>query len=204
MSLSQCQRCSQDFSSKYSHQKYCTPKCRNRANVAASANRDKEKAANICTECGTKTHNPKFCSRSCSAKTANAIRPKRKKLKRYYCRICSTETSGYKRYCSPCKSAEKHLRWQTLGDMLQRFPGFAQTTSLAPLRIRAKKVLVSLNKTSCEVCGYARHVEAAHIKPVSSFSLDTLITTINSADNLAALCPTHHWELDNGFVQLNR
>ena len=54
----------------------------------------------------------------------------------------------------------------------------------------------------CEVCGYNTHVEVCHIKSVSSFSDDTLITEINSIDNLVGLCPNHHWEFDNGKIKL--
>jgi predicted restriction endonuclease len=56
--------------------------------------------------------------------------------------------------------------------------------------------------SGCEVCGYNTHVEVCHIKSVSSFSDDTLITEINSIDNLVGLCPNHHWEFDNGKIKL--
>lgn len=54
----------------------------------------------------------------------------------------------------------------------------------------------------CYVCGYDKHVEVAHIKSVSSFSDETLISEINSKDNLIGLCPNHHWEYDNGILDL--
>lgn len=53
----------------------------------------------------------------------------------------------------------------------------------------------------CKVCGYDTHVEVCHIKSVSSFCDDTLITEINSIDNLIGLCPNHHWEFDNGLIK---
>lgn len=51
----------------------------------------------------------------------------------------------------------------------------------------------------CIVCGYP-HYEVAHIKAVSDFSDDTLISDINSIDNLIGLCPNHHYEYDNGIL----
>jgi hypothetical protein len=54
----------------------------------------------------------------------------------------------------------------------------------------------------CKVCGYNTHIEVCHIKSVSSFSDDTLISEINSIDNLVGLCPNHHWEFDNGKIQI--
>ena len=30
--------------------------------------------------------------------------------------------------------------------------------------------------------------------------INRLLTEINNIDNLVALCKTHHWELDNGYL----
>lgn len=49
----------------------------------------------------------------------------------------------------------------------------------------------------CSRCGYDKHVEVAHKKPIASFPLDTLLTTINSKENLLFLCPNCHWEHDH-------
>lgn len=54
----------------------------------------------------------------------------------------------------------------------------------------------------CKICGYNIHVEVCHIKSVSSFDDDILISEINSIDNLIGLCPNHHWEFDNGKLFL--
>ena len=47
------------------------------------------------------------------------------------------------------------------------------------------------------VCGYDKTYEVAHIKAVSEFSDDALISEINDINNLIALCPNHHWEFDH-------
>jgi predicted restriction endonuclease len=54
----------------------------------------------------------------------------------------------------------------------------------------------------CKVCGYDKYIEVCHIKSVSSFGDDALITDINAVDNLVGLCPNHHWEFDNGHLEL--
>lgn len=51
----------------------------------------------------------------------------------------------------------------------------------------------------CVICGY-QHYEVAHIKAVSEFSDDTLISEINAIENLIGLCPNHHYEYDNGLL----
>ena len=54
----------------------------------------------------------------------------------------------------------------------------------------------------CIICGYDKHIEIAHIKSVASFDEYATIGEINSVDNLIALCPNHHWEYDNGLLNL--
>jgi predicted restriction endonuclease len=47
-------------------------------------------------------------------------------------------------------------------------------------------------------------VEVAHIKAVSNFSEDSLISEINDISNLIGLCPNHHWEYDNGLLDISK
>ena len=54
-----------------------------------------------------------------------------------------------------------------------------------------------MTKLACACCGYDKHVELAHIKPVSSFDVNTLISVVNSEENVIQLCPNCHWEFDN-------
>lgn len=60
------------------------------------------------------------------------------------------------------------------------------------------------NNNQCVVCGYSNHVEVAHIKAVSEFSDNSTIEEINSIDNLVGLCPNHHWEYDNGLLDISK
>lgn len=65
----------------------------------------------------------------------------------------------------------------------------------------ARKVFESSGKESkCVICGYDKHIEIAHLKSVSDFKDKALISEINAPSNLVALCPNHHWELDNGIL----
>lgn len=68
----------------------------------------------------------------------------------------------------------------------------------------ARRVFFNNNPNpKCSICGYSNHVEVAHIKPVSEFSNETLVSEINSPINLIGLCPNHHWEFDNGIVNID-
>jgi predicted restriction endonuclease len=54
----------------------------------------------------------------------------------------------------------------------------------------------------CAICGYSNHVEVAHIKAVNEFDDSATIKEIDSIANLIGLCPNHHWEYDNGILEL--
>lgn len=65
------------------------------------------------------------------------------------------------------------------------------------IRLFARSWNKDLANSSCEHCGYSKHVELAHIKAVSDFDDSSLLSEVNSPDNLKALCPNCHWEFDN-------
>jgi 5-methylcytosine-specific restriction endonuclease McrA len=54
----------------------------------------------------------------------------------------------------------------------------------------------------CYNCGYDKHVQICHLKPLHLFADDTLISIVNDLNNLIALCPNCHWELDNNILSL--
>jgi 5-methylcytosine-specific restriction endonuclease McrA len=61
-----------------------------------------------------------------------------------------------------------------------------------------------LCKSSCAICGYDKHVEIDHIKPISSFAPDALLIDVNSRKNLIQLCRNCHWERQNGLISDER
>ena len=71
------------------------------------------------------------------------------------------------------------------------------------IRKDAAKVYKGSGKEyKCIICGYDLHIEIAHIKAVSEFSEQSTLEEINNINNLIALCPNHHWEYDNGVLQI--
>lgn len=70
------------------------------------------------------------------------------------------------------------------------------------VRSSARVIFKDLLKNPCQVCGYDKHVELCHIKPIASFEENTLLKEINTKDNLIMLCPNCHWELDHGLLNL--
>jgi hypothetical protein len=163
-----------------------------------------------CQHCSKTTRNPKFCSYSCSATVRNKNYHSKKPLKEYKCKKCKKYLStgwwelkktGNQKVCDDCN--QNKVDWSKI--------------SLKELRIQRKQVnlyharLRALSRTTykqsgkplcCKVCQYKTYVEICHIKPVNSFSEDTSVATVNHIDNLVALCRNHHWEFDNGIIQI--
>lgn len=55
---------------------------------------------------------------------------------------------------------------------------------------------------SCANCGYAKHVEICHKKPIKSFPVTATVAEINDISNIVALCPNCHWEFDNNCLRV--
>ena len=146
---------------------------------------------NNCECCGKETNNPKFCSKSCSAKIANKNKPKRLK-KKSYCSVCGVEVSDRRTKCD--EHNPFYIDWSkvTYKEICDR------TNYQKNARIRSLcRVTYEKELTHCESCGYEKHVEIHHIKEISSFTPDTLISIINDRSNLKILCPNCHWEEHN-------
>ncbi len=154
-----------------------------------------------CENCGTLTPNPKFCSRSCSAKITNKV-PRRKRTKsRYDCKSCGVSIPHSRSYCSAPKCQPTYVDWSkvTVADVQSK----AKYQSSATLRALARKAYTrSGGAKTCYTCGYDMHVDVCHIKAISDFPPNTPVSEVNTLANLVALCKNHHWELDHGFLDL--
>lgn len=145
---------------------------------------------NKCKFCGKDTTNPAFCCKSCAASYNNKEFPKRRKEKKI-----TDKKNLDKRY-------PIYVDWDkiTLGDIVYTADQ-VKSNRYTRVRDHAKRVYAtSKNHQCCAHCGYSKHFEICHIKPIYMFDLITPISVINSLDNLVALCPNCHWEFDNGLI----
>lgn len=153
---------------------------------------------NNCLNCEGKTTNPKFCSRSCAATYNNRIKPKRAKT--HNCIDCGKPITAERKRCR-----EHFLLWvksKEVKDMSLKeaiYENHHRSSAFALVRSRARAIAKKLGLNTCVKCGYDKHVEIAHIKPISSFSEEVLISVINSKENLMSLCPNCHWEYDHNI-----
>lgn len=92
---------------------------------------------------------------------------------------------------------------RTKGELLSDRKNYQSYRST--VRKWAEKIYKENNpECKCKVCGYDKHIEIAHIKAVSDFDDNTTIAEINDINNLIGLCPNHHWEYDNGILDINK
>lgn len=141
-----------------------------------------------CLTCGKQTTNPKFCSRSCSATFTNTSHPKR--IKEGVCASCGEPIHSTRKFCKVCyKTIRNTVSEQKIGDVKNKH----QT-----IRHHARTLAIeSGTDKSCVICGYNKHVEVCHIKPVSEFDSEATVAEVNALENLVLLCPNCHWEFDH-------
>lgn len=144
------------------------------------------------------TKKKKFCNQSCSASYNNSKRTSKiefKKEEKMKLKILKKEQKKFidKFNClkniSKKEMFDKCLNYQSARTRIQKHARYVYSTSNKP--------------KCCSECGYDKHYEVCHIKPVSKFNDESLIIEdINNVNNLISLCPTHHWEFDNGILEI--
>ena len=146
--------------------------------------------------------NRKFCNKSCAASFNNKNFPKRSKTKR--CLGCMNLVASCRKYCPECISQKKHFNGtpitpdRTIQSMITKGQNQNRYNHI---RQHSRKMIGEVQKLCC-VCGYSNHVEVCHIRDISDFPIEATLGEVNSLENLTLLCPNHHWEFDNGFLEL--
>ena len=153
-----------------------------------------------CANCGVTTTNPRFCSRTCAAKLTNKEKPKRQLTRK--CNQCENIIRNYLRLL--CEQhfqiyKQRFITDFTLKDYRERLSVKGKPPAWINSHIRrfARSWLKHMIHLPCACCGYDKHVELAHIKAVSSFDENTLVSVVNAEENVIQLCPNCHWEFDN-------
>lgn len=159
--------------------------------------------------CEKQTVNPKYCSKSCSAKHTNVLYPKRKTKKK--CIVCQEPVksfrhnrcekhhSDYIKYKSENMYQEKTIgEYRNMKSVKDKHPSWVHSH----IRQFNRRWNKELTKLPCANCGYSKHVELCHIKALSSFDDSTLLSEVNSKNNVVQLCRNCHWEFDNNLLIL--
>lgn len=152
-----------------------------------------------CMSCKKETKNPKFCSKSCAAKVNNKKVPKRKP--EGTCDSCKVTIKSSRKYCKKCFIENCSAKDMTLKEAI--YDTGHRSSAFSLVRARARLTDKMKNSKFCKNCGYNKHIEVCHIKSISSFSENTLLSIINHEENLIALCPNCHWEFDHDLLKFN-
>lgn len=107
---------------------------------------------------------------------------------------CGRRKTKKSKQCQKCAS-NNLIKFETLEHSLKYRKKYGQSAAFAVVRSRAKTVMKHIK--SCQKCGYDKHVEVCHIKPIASYDIKTPIDIINDPANLIVLCPNCHWEFDH-------
>lgn len=160
-----------------------------------------------CLSCQSETENPKFCSRSCAAIYNNKKSPKRKLTRKCAHEDCNCIVRNYRstlcehHFQERFKNKKEIILQTTVGEYRERNKLHHRSSIHAHIRGFARTWFKNLIKKPCAACGYDKHVELCHIKPMSSFSDDSLVGEVNHENNIIQLCPNCHWEFDNGILK---
>ena len=149
-----------------------------------------------------------FCSRSCST-SYNNVHKKTGKSKSGIKKQCKTEgcenciPKHGKQFCVECR-AKKDASLFYLKDPTKKEMTYSLKSSpYSYIRWHARTIVAKQRTKQCQLCGYSKHAELAHIKGISNFTDDSKLSEINNPSNLIFLCPNCHWEYDRGMIELN-
>jgi len=215
-----CPNCNTEFekslgqynsNEKRGHKSFCGRDCRDDFNKVPLIEFD----CDCCGKLASKTKRDynksqhHFCSMLCYSKFKTGksrVQKSRKQLKQYLCKTCGIligngfKDSKGRKLCDNCpkNTGKNYVDWSKVSvkDFKVRFKTNHQ------YHARVRSLARNLYKQSklpklCTKCGYSLHYEVCHIKSVKDFDDSQMISDINSPDNLLALCPNCHWELDN-------
>jgi 5-methylcytosine-specific restriction endonuclease McrA len=188
------------YDSKMHTKLFCSVSCHRRSlsnSVETTCGICQKQITKVLSEVNGSKSGLVFCSRSCAATYTNKVAKKREVEGN--CFSCCARIPARKKYCVPCFSKMRVLDYTilVLGDLRSK-PGIYSNRVRQYCRSWNKDLLVC----SCQKCGYSKHVELAHIKPISSFLDTDLVLTINAPENILVLCPNCHWELDAGELDI--
>lgn len=144
-----------------------------------------------------KTKNQLYCSTDCRNRQGQRrFRSTHTKV----CPKCGNQMKFDSKTCLDCSS--KLPRGSKSDQTLAQLSSRRTYQLYSQIRQMARISLINYYKlhgipVCCENCGYARHIEVCHIKPIASFDLQSKISEINHIDNLKPLCPNCHWEFDH-------
>lgn len=154
-----------------------------------------------CDHCGksysTKEQSSKYCCTTCANRD---IASKRNvPTKDSFCKECGCSHSRNSEFCSQICRSTFEMKSISIGEASK----YSQQNRYRSIRDKGNNFYKHYGKSSeCEHCGYSKHTENCHIRPVSDFEDGDTVWDCNKPDNMVFLCRNCHWELDNGILTI--
>ena len=169
------------------------------------------KTSGVKTATDYRKHDNHFCNKFCAAKF-NGVKATKARVANNLRRNPPTE-----RFCKRCAASmgvQPHAIkrvvcddcWRPRGMLMTKkevFTAYGTYKGHSKIRGLARSIFdQSALPKACIICGYSKHVQISHKKPVASYPDDAIVQDINRLENLQPLCPTHHWETDHGMLDI--
>lgn len=107
------------------------------------------------------------------------------------------------RECSYCKESETLFRTLQYYWELPSVKNKHASWKNCHVRVLARDWYAKSSvRRACLNCGYDKHIEICHIKPVSDFPGSATIFEVNNPENILTLCPNCHWEFDHQMLSI--
>ncbi len=196
--LSQIKRSPNHFCSKscsVSHWNKISPK-RKKILHKCNCGKNISEYKKVCRQCEKVLSQKRCCdcNLTCKGLRCKSCYTKTIPLKsEYFCSDCNKKC--HSKRCKDCHGKHRMNKNLTLKRVIYR--NHHKSSAFALVRTRARTIAKKLGWESCKKCGYNKHIEIAHVKPINSFPEDSLVSEINNPKNLLPLCPNCHWEFDN-------
>lgn len=204
--LVKCIKCDKEFFKnnkeiRRSPNHFCSRSCSNSYNNTIKPKRQVEGNCKTCNKLipSVRTYCDFCYQQKIELRHLNKIKKLKIKKEPNKCIDCKKITSCKR--CIKCYHTYKRYNTEdTIADI--QYHEHHRSACYARIRSRARSIAKSLNWNSCRFCGYNKHIEIAHIKSISSYSIDTQINIVNHPSNLIPLCRNCHWELDHNLIKL--
>lgn len=156
---------------------------------------------NLCLHCGEPTANAKYCCRAHAAIHTNKQAPKRRPTGK--CVVCQTPIHANRTHCPAHKRISSRSEYYdlTVADLKARYAPRHPSYYRGHLNTLTR-LLNAHRPHVCQVCGYEKHVEYCHTKPLKLFGATATIREISGPESIFILCPNCHWEYDNGLLRV--
>ena len=115
------------------------------------------------------------------------------------CAICDTLMPSSRQYCATHGRRKADYRLLTVAQLKAK-DAIKHPSYYREYQNSITRLLNAHRPRVCQACGYDKHVEYCHRKPIKAFPDSTTLQKISGPENILVLYPNCHWEYDHGLL----